>query len=81
MAVHFIGFDPLKDPDSFHRAVKVFGYPDFIHKVWDYRAKCGGEFDSTVHENGQPEDVRVFKKGTENDPPNPYTYDDSNDGR
>lgn len=74
MAVHFIGFDPIKDPESFQRAVRVFGYPDFMHRVWDYRAKFGGEFDST-------QDIRVFKKGTEDDTPTPFTYDDSNDGR
>lgn len=33
--VHFIGF---KD-DRYWNAVKIFGLPDFIHRVWDKRAQ------------------------------------------
>jgi hypothetical protein len=33
-ALHFVGF---RD-DSFARAIRVFGQPDFIHRVWDHRA-------------------------------------------
>jgi hypothetical protein len=33
--VHFVGF---RDGASYHNAVKVFGLPDFIHRVWDCRA-------------------------------------------
>jgi hypothetical protein len=68
MAVHFVGF--CEDSHSFHQAVKVFGKPDFFHRVWDARAKFGGEFDP---EN----DVRVFLKGDENSDIKPFVFDDS----
>lgn len=32
--LHFVGFRG----DEFHRAVRVFGYPDFIHYAYDHRA-------------------------------------------
>jgi hypothetical protein len=64
--VHFVGF---KD-DRFWNAVKVFGYPDFIHRKWDARAKFGGE--------RGPDDVFVFAfDGDENSPIDPYTFNDS----
>ena len=67
MAVHFVGF---RDGDQYHRAQKVWGPPDFIHRNWDVRAKLGGEFDSET-------DVFVFAKGTEHDTPSLYSFDDS----
>jgi hypothetical protein len=33
-AVHFVGFRG----DEYHSAVRVFGLPDFVHRVWDGRA-------------------------------------------
>lgn len=63
MVVHFIGF---RD-DRYHNAVKVFGQPDFIHRHWDVRAK------QEIAEG----DVAVFAKGTENDTPCAYTFNDS----
>lgn len=68
MAVHFVGF--VEHSQQFENAVQVFGPPDFFHRVWDVRAKFGGEFDP---EN----DVFIFAKGTENDPPTPFSFDDS----
>lgn len=64
MVLHFVGVKPGKDDDRFYRAVRVFGYPDFIHPKWDYRAK------SEI----LPEDVAVFFSGTENDEPSFYPY-------
>ena len=32
--VHFVGF---KD-DRYTTAVRIFGKPDFIHRIWDIRA-------------------------------------------
>ena len=33
-ALHFVGFRG----DSYTNAVKVFGRPDFVHRLWDVRA-------------------------------------------
>jgi len=33
--VHFVGF---KD-DRYTTAVRIFGKPDFIHRIWDIRAQ------------------------------------------
>lgn len=60
---HFVGF---KD-DNFNRAIQVFGRPDFIHRQWDGRAK------SMIADC----DRVVFAKGTEQDVPNMYSFDDS----
>lgn len=67
MAVHFVGF---RTGDQYHNAIKVFGRPDFIHRSWDVRAKFSGEWDPD-------HDIFVFAKGTENDDPSPYAFDDS----
>lgn len=61
--VHFIGF---KD-ESFYRAVKVFGYPDYIHRHWDGRAQ------SMIIDG----DIAVFARGDEDDVPQMYSFDDS----
>lgn len=66
MAVHFINF---RNGDSYQRACKVWGLPDFIHPRWDYRAAHGGEW--------APGDVRVFATGSEHDTPNTHAWDDS----
>jgi hypothetical protein len=64
MAVHFIGFT---DTAQFHRAVEVFGKPDFIHRQWDVRAQ------QEVVQN----DIAVFARGNEKQNPTPYSFDDS----
>lgn len=64
--LHFVGF---KDSTRFWNAVRVFGYPDFIHRNWDSRAAYGGEWDSN--------DTRVFADGDDSMPPKPQSRDDS----
>jgi hypothetical protein len=64
--LHFVGF---KDPEQITRAARIFGPPDFIHRWWDYRAKCGGE--------RGPLDVFVFARGDEYSTPNKFSYNDS----
>lgn len=68
-ALHFVGFkDPRYEKDPrYHRAVQVFGRPDFHHRVWDGRAK----------QDIAPGDVAVFATGTEADKPCLYSFDDS----
>lgn len=66
MAVHFVGF---RD-DRWWNAVKVWGFPDFVHPRWDVRAAQGGERDAA--------DVFVFAAGSDADTPNPHSWDDSN---
>jgi hypothetical protein len=68
MAVHFIGF--VENSQQYQNAVRAFGPPAFVHRVWDVRAKFGGEFDPD-------NDVRVFAKGTDADPPSAYSFNDS----
>ena len=65
MAVHFVAF---RD-DRYWNAVRVWGYPDFVHPRWDVRAKFGGDNDV--------DDVWVFADGAETDTPSPYAWDDS----
>ena len=43
MAVHFVGF--RKDQEYF-QAVMVWGKPDFIHLVFDYRSRGDMDFDN-----------------------------------
>ena len=64
--VHFVGFRG----DEYHSAVKVWGKPTFIHRIWDVRAA----------QEAQPEDVVVFARVKDwNDRANPRkeTFDDS----
>ena len=61
-AVHFVGFRG----EEYRSAVKVFGKPDFFHRVWDARAVA----------EVTPDDVVVFSKASENDVKE-YTFDDS----
>ena len=68
MALHFVNF--REGSETWHRAVRLFGAPSFVHRRWDVRAKFGGEFDAT-------QDVFVFAKGTEQDEPSPFSFDDS----
>lgn len=60
--LHFVGFKG----DEFHSAVKIFGLPDFFHRVHDKRAVA--EF----CEN----DMVVFANGSENRFKE-FTFDDS----
>tara|TARA_B110000503_G_scaffold119727_1_gene181779 strand:- start:365 stop:574 length:210 start_codon:yes stop_codon:yes gene_type:complete len=52
MCVHFVGFKG----DEYTNAVKVWGKPDFYHRLYDTRAE--GDF--------SPEDTVVFANGSEN---------------
>ena len=63
-AVHFVNFSRS---DQFANAVKVMGQPDFIHRVWDYRAKA----------EIMPGDISVFAIGNVDDVPRKFAYDDS----
>lgn len=63
MSLHFIGFKG----DEFTRAVRVFGEPDFIHRVWDRRAIA----------EVVPGDVAVFANNQHPDRVMPFTFDDS----
>jgi len=62
-ALHFVGF---RD-DRYWNAVRVWGWPDFIHQGWDRRAR----------REIMPGDTIVFAKGDHDQPFNPYNYDDS----
>lgn len=57
-ATHFVGFRG----NEYLSAVRVFGPPDMIHKVWDHRAVA---------------DIAPFAKYHDCEP-SPYSYDDSN---
>ncbi len=60
--IHFVGFKG----DEYNRAITVFGPPDFVHRLYDDRAKV--EIMAT--------DIAVFANGEE-DKVRPWTYDDS----
>lgn len=62
--VHFVGFRG----EEYWSAVRVWGLPDFYHRVWDRRAQ------REVAEY----DVCVFAK-YDPDHPSPFNYDDSNE--
>jgi hypothetical protein len=62
-AIHFVGFKG----EEFHRAVKVFGAPDFIHRWNDGRCRSMIE----------PQDVAIYANGTEVPNPSVYSFDDS----
>jgi hypothetical protein len=64
MCVHFVNFRG----DEYHRAVKVFGKPDFFHRCWDARA---------IQEVADGDTV-VFAKGKIEDGPCQYAFNDSN---
>jgi hypothetical protein len=62
-ALHFVGF---KD-DRYWNAVKVYGLPDIVHRVWDERARA------ELAEG----DVVIFAQYSPDDEPTPYTWNDS----
>lgn len=64
-AVHFVRFDGLHD-QRFQSAIQVFGPPDFLHRVWDMRAK----------REIAKGDVVVFAKGDAWQPVMPFNGDD-----
>lgn len=64
-ALHFVGF---RDPQQYENAVRVWGYPDVIHYVWDQRAS----------REIADVDMVVFAKYHDT-APSPYNYDDSNE--
>jgi len=64
-ALHFVGFVPYSQ--HFWNAVRVFGLPDFLHRVYDGR--CVAEY--------MPGDVMLFAKGCGGRTVQLYSYDDS----
>lgn len=63
-ALHFVGFKG----DEYNSAVRVFGQPDFVHRVWDTRVQ---------QDVVKGWDRVVFAKYHDM-PPSPYCFDDSN---
>lgn len=63
MALHFIGF---KD-DRIWGAMRVFGRPDFWHRLWDVRARA------EIAEG----DTAIFAKDDETKTPSEFAYNDS----
>lgn len=62
-ALHFVGFRG----EEYWSAVRVWGFPDFIHRYLDHRAV--GDF--------APDDIIICARGCTDDPPNPYAFNDS----
>ena len=63
MALHFVWFRG----DEFHRAIRVFGRPDFIHIGWDLRAQ----------REVAPEDTIVFARGPADQEPQARSFPDT----
>jgi hypothetical protein len=65
--VHFVGFRG----DEYSAAVRVWGKPDFIHRIWDVRAAA---------ESGSEDDVVVFARAKDwenRGNPTEFSFDDS----
>lgn len=62
-AVHFVGFRG----EEFWSAVRVWGFPDIVHRVWDYRAQA----------EIAPGDVAVFAKYHPSQTPSEFSFNDS----
>lgn len=65
--LHFVGFRG----DEYTAAVRVFGRPDFIHRIWDKRAWA---------ESRDETDVVVFARAKDwanREAPTDHTFDDS----
>ena len=63
-ALHFVRFDRFDQ--RFSNAVAVFGRPDFLHRVWDRRAR----------REIMDGDMIVFAKGESDQGVSPYNGDD-----
>lgn len=62
--VHFVGFRG----EEYWSAVRIWGLPDFYHRVWDQRARREvADYDLCVFAKYDPEH------------PSPYNFDDSNE--
>lgn len=61
MALHFVGFED----DRVHAARRVFGDPDFYHRIWDVRA----------HQEIAPGDRVVFANKGYDFLPEHFVYD------
>lgn len=62
-ALHYVGF---KD-DRVWNARRLWGDPDFYHRIWDMRAR----------QEVVPGDTAVFATGSIDDSPKPVSWDDS----
>jgi hypothetical protein len=62
--IHFVGFRG----EEYNSAVKIWGKPDFFHKIWDHRA---------VGDIVPDLDTVIFAKYSPEDKPSEYSYDDS----
>lgn len=69
-ATYFVRFASLAD-QRYANAVRLFGRPDFLHRVWDQRAQ---------REIGEG-DVVVFATGDADQPVTPFNGDDEHYGR
>ena len=65
MALHFVRFAD-NHGQQYQNAVRVFGRPHFMHRLWDQRAR------REIADG----DVIVFAKGDEDQPVSPYNGDD-----
>lgn len=63
--VHFVRFASLAD-QRYTNAVRVFGPPDFLHRLWDTRAQ----------REISPGDLVVFAYGDADQPVTPFNGDD-----
>ena len=63
--IHFVGFRG----DEYHSAVRVWGKPDFFHRVFDDRVSHG--------DVDWEKDTVIFAKGFLYKKPTKYTFDDS----
>ena len=55
--VHFVGFRG----EEYHSAVKIFGLPDFFHRVFDPRASDDfAKGDTVVFANGAEDKFTVY---------------------
>jgi hypothetical protein len=63
--LHFVGFK--EGSDVYDRAVRRYGEPDFIHRIWDHRARA----------EIMPGDAAIFHRYSPEAPPCEYTWDDS----
>jgi hypothetical protein len=64
-ALHFVRFDN-RHGRQYQSAVRVFGPPDFLHRLWDRRAQ----------REIAPGDMIVFAKGDADQPISPRNGDD-----